>query len=85
VVYDEVDFREASQTFVNECIGDGSGNIKPVEFLASAIKFNLTLGSKESVELLNKLANIEDIEILRTNLNLFIDYKWEKFSYIFKI
>ena len=53
-----------------------STNVNKIEFLSSAFPVDLNIGSDFSNELLLKMANTQNNEIFRSNIILFLDYKW---------
>ena len=53
-----------------------SSNVNKLEFLSSAFTCDLSLGSEFSQELLLKMSNTSNTEIFRSNIILFLDYKW---------
>ena len=52
-------------------------DIRRIEFYTSTIPMNLTPGSKSSLEFLQSMKNADNVEIFRTCVASFIDYKWE--------
>jgi len=48
-----------------------------IEFLTSAFMINASQGSTDSVEWLNALADVSNLDVFRSDITLFIDMQWE--------
>ena len=47
-----------------------------IQFLTSAFKINTTQGSNDSVEWLNQLADVNNLDLFRSDITIFIELKW---------